>query len=67
MDFFTIYQILISYTFMSRTFCHTFYRNKSKIMKGIYNGGLVKFDYEKGMFNIDTIYNALIVKSVSQC
>ena len=36
-------------------------------MKGIYNGGLVKFVYEKGIFNIDTIYNALIVKSVSQC
>ena len=36
------------------------------IMKGIYNGGLVKFVYEKGIFNIDTIYNALIVKSVSQ-
>lgn len=35
-------------------------------MKGIYNGGLVKFVYEKGIFNIDTIYNALIVKSVSQ-
>ena len=65
-----INQVFIIFVIIQKPLPHFFFIEiKAKlnllIIKGIYNGGSVSLIYEKGIFNIDTIYNALIVKSVS--